>query len=605
MATRTIANGGGNWNTNGTWVENAVPTSSDDVVATATSGNLTIDDTATCKSINLTNYVGTLTHVAGKTLTVASYSGLNFVAGMTYVCNTGLIICSLAQTFNGASKTFYDVTLNGTNVTMSGSNIFTNLTRNGPASQHIYELKLYGNQTITGTLTLAGNSAINRIFICSDTDGSARILDIRGATFTPSYVDFQDIQFRTTSGNLDISTATGYSGDCGGNSMYGGGTLTFTASDTQTWNNADGGNWQTVGNWTGTAISRIPLPQDDCVMGIAYNTSKTITANMPRLGRSIDWTGATYTTNLTWSTSTSFPNIVYGSIDLTGLGTFDESSFNLFYMSGRGAYTLKSNGLSIRWLFICCPNGFVTLQDNITFTTSFGLVYGTFDAVTYNVTTPLFTNLNSGTCVLYMGDGTWTITGTNNGNVWIIRTANLTFYKENSTIVLSGVHASNTRTFSSDTTVPITYNNITITGGGAGRINFDDDNTFSTFTINSSNIPVVSVTAGKTVTVASLVADGDATHQINIKSDTPGTHAHMSDTTGTNAVTYCTITDMQAIGGATWNAFTSSGCVDGGGNSGWNWLSTSIKSVSGVAYASIKKISGVAIASVKKVGGLA
>ena len=71
MATRTIANGGGNWNATGTWVEGVVPTASDDVVATATSGALTINVAAACRSINLTNYVSTLTHNAF-TLTVGT-----------------------------------------------------------------------------------------------------------------------------------------------------------------------------------------------------------------------------------------------------------------------------------------------------------------------------------------------------------------------------------------------------------------------------------------------------------------------------------------------------------------------------------------------------
>jgi hypothetical protein len=60
MATRTIANGGGNYNSTGTWVEGAVPTSADDVVATGTSGNLTVNVSSACRSIDLTGYTGTL-----------------------------------------------------------------------------------------------------------------------------------------------------------------------------------------------------------------------------------------------------------------------------------------------------------------------------------------------------------------------------------------------------------------------------------------------------------------------------------------------------------------------------------------------------------------
>ncbi len=81
MATRTISDAGGNWNSVGTWVEGAVPTSADAVVATGTSGNLTINVTnAICLTFIMTSYVGTLTISGTNKLTVNST--LTFVSGM-------------------------------------------------------------------------------------------------------------------------------------------------------------------------------------------------------------------------------------------------------------------------------------------------------------------------------------------------------------------------------------------------------------------------------------------------------------------------------------------------------------------------------------------
>jgi hypothetical protein len=90
MATRTISNGGGNWDSTATWGGAAVPTASDDVVATGTSGNVTVNTTARCRSINLTNYVGTLTQDSGQDIHVGTTTAgpsnvaLKFVSGMTY-----------------------------------------------------------------------------------------------------------------------------------------------------------------------------------------------------------------------------------------------------------------------------------------------------------------------------------------------------------------------------------------------------------------------------------------------------------------------------------------------------------------------------------------
>ena len=68
MATRTVANGGGNYNVAATWVENAVPTNADDVVFTATSGQLTVNVASQAKTINFTNYTNTITFTAQLTV---------------------------------------------------------------------------------------------------------------------------------------------------------------------------------------------------------------------------------------------------------------------------------------------------------------------------------------------------------------------------------------------------------------------------------------------------------------------------------------------------------------------------------------------------------
>ena len=74
MASRTISDAGGNWNATTSWTEGAVPVAGDDVVATATSGNLVVNvATANLNSFDLTGYVGTLS--GGSAINVRPASG--------------------------------------------------------------------------------------------------------------------------------------------------------------------------------------------------------------------------------------------------------------------------------------------------------------------------------------------------------------------------------------------------------------------------------------------------------------------------------------------------------------------------------------------------
>ena len=94
MATRTISNAGGNYNSTGTWVEAAVPTSADDVVATATSGQLTVNVSSAARTFNFTNYTNTLTVNAAWTISGASLTS-TFVSAMNIVQTANI-------TFNSA-----------------------------------------------------------------------------------------------------------------------------------------------------------------------------------------------------------------------------------------------------------------------------------------------------------------------------------------------------------------------------------------------------------------------------------------------------------------------------------------------------------------------
>jgi hypothetical protein len=100
--------------------------------------------------------------------------------------------------------------------------------------------------------------------------------------------------------------------------------------------------------------------------------------------------------------------------------------------------------------------------------------------------------------------------------------------------------------------------------------------------------------AGVTSTVGSLTTTG--TTQKFLQSTLSGTQATLSDASGTVDATYLTIKDINATGGATFNAYLYNSNIDAGNNTGWNGLSISdfaIGNVGNVTYSLTINLTGV------------
>jgi hypothetical protein len=70
-----------------------------------------------------------------------------------------------------------------------------------------------------------------------------------------------------------------------------------------------------------------------------------------------------------------------------------------------------------------------------------------------------------------------------------------------------------------------------------------------------------------------FAAVGTSDYKIRLASTIFGTAFNFSQAAGTVDASYGYLTDSHASGGATWNAFTTNGNMDGGGNTGWNFTS--------------------------------
>jgi len=411
-------------------------------IVTLTTGTLHTDGAADVSG--LTHSWGNFVSASGTRTLNLGNSNIGIVTGlwdtrtgtgMTLTCGGSTI------TFTGGSGTIYPgqpLTYNDVVWTTTGygsigfanNAVFNNLTINGPASQGFYFYM--GNPIIiNGSLSLNGNSEANRLFIYGASSSGYRMWGVSktwtlgGAatcrTATTQYVDFSDAELAGGAADeRDLSAITGGSGDAGGNSG-----ITFTNSTDQHWVNADGGNWSTAANWT----SRIPLPQDNCIFDLAFNSGKSVVADMPRIGHDMDWSGVTYTGTKPYFAITNQIVEIGGSVTLHANMSSNVSKH--VFMVGRDVCNFTNAGrgfgnYSGQTFVVAMVGGTLHLEDNFICHSYSGMAHycGTIDAATHNVDV-LISYYNSSyfhaaVRQLDMGDGTWTLEGTGNSYPWII-----------------------------------------------------------------------------------------------------------------------------------------------------------------------------------------
>jgi len=490
-----------------------------DALNIGTADNITVTNgTFDTKNYNITagtlssnnSNVRTIT-LGSSTVTLASSIQFTISTNLTFNCGTSQIN-AIGSTFNcnGGGVTFYNITFTTTTInikTITGENTFNNITVTAPAANGLMLVVISANQTITGTLTVAGATAVRRIFVRSSLLGTTRTLTV--GTLSATDCDFRDI---TIAGGAAGSSPT-RAGDCGGNSG-----ITFPAAKTVYWDLAGAQNWSATAWCTSSGgtpdINNFPLAQDTAVFDeAAGSVTGTITIDQPWNIGTFDASARTSAMTLSVSTNTPF---VYGDWKF-GTGVTSSSTAGLITFSKRGTQTITSNGVTFGCaVTVDCFTGTVQLADALTMNSARQLTHtsGTFDAVSYNVTTGNVDCNNSNTRTFKMGSGTWTLGQT--GNVWNFPTIfNLAFYKGTANIVLSDTSTS-ARIFDGG---GLSYNKLTI-GGTTGT---------STLTINGNN---QFTELASTKTVAHTIAFGSTTQTFG-KWTITGTAGNVVTLTGT------------------------------------------------------------------------
>ena len=466
----------------------------------------------TCNDLVSNNLNTRAISLGSSTVALASATPVNLTPSINLTFNAGTSTLSCTSTtpvFNGNGLTYYNLTFtNGgiTAKTINGSNTFNDLTANCTTAG-LMPVVFNADQTVNGTLTVAGNSAINRAFARSGTVGTVRT--ITAAVLAANDCDFRDI----TIAGVAAGTTPTRAGDCGGNTgiTFSSKTVYWNLAGAQNWN-ANG--WATTDNGTPNVVN-FPLAQDTATFtdsGAAGTVSVgTVVYNFPAVDASTRTAAMTLGHNGAQE--------IYGSYTLGSGVTISGTSALTF--AGTSTQTITTAGKTILFpITVGLAGRIVTavpLADNFTSSSSITLTSGTFDAVTYDVTITALSSTNGNVRTLTMGSGLWSITGINT-TIWDFgNPVNATFNKGSADIILTNT-GTQQRTFNGGN---LTYNKLTIGGAtGIATVTITGDNTFTEL--------------ASTKTVAHTIALGSTTQRIGAWTIT-GTVGNVVSITGTGS----------------------------------------------------------------------
>ncbi len=248
--------------------------------------------------------------------------------------------------------------------------------------------------------------------------------------------------------------------------------------------------------------------------------------------RTIDF-GASGQINVTANNTIVF-NLLNATTAVTLIGT---SKVNCTYSGATGTRTLR-NGNSAA----TAANIYITAGTD-TVTATNGYSFGTVD----------FTGFS----------GTYTPAQMNIYGNLVISTGMTVGSSTQASVFLSTSGTKQITTNGKTLDFPLTFN------GVGGTFAFQDALTQGStraFTITNGT---VQLKAGATSTVGAFATSG--TNQKFLQSTIAGSQATLSQAGGTVNAAYLTIKDINATGGATWNAYTTNNNVDAGNNLGWDF----------------------------------
>lgn len=597
--TRSIAFGTGNitvfgtgtiWNVTGTTGLSFTGTSNITMIdITGPAGAKTITNTATASSafnFNFTNGAYTLTLTTGnsyRNLDFTGFSGTVAFSNTTHTMYGNLTLDSSTITSasgnvatllwnstsgtrtitsNGATANF-GISLNGAGQTLQLSDALVQGSGQGFFyTNGTFDMNNYSTSISTFTIATGTHAITNGTLICETVTHSSGNLTI-GSGYTLICTGTYTLTIGTITINDNVALKTfafnSNNSNAGRSIAFGtSGLIEITGKSTTVWNiNFAGLTYTGSGvvrlTATGTGVSSTNITSTTGTLATSYNFEITagsypITTSSGASFKSLNFTGYSGT----WNNTTGMN--MFGDLTLSSTMTRGTSG-TITFNTGTYDANLTSAGKSFASAISFNNTGSITLVDS--FSSSSSITRSSSGTLVANSSVTVSSATLNGNTDL--GSGTWYITGS--GTSWNVGAA-VTITPGTSTIIMS---SSSTKTFSGSGK---TYYNLD--QGGAGTLTITGSNSFNDMTASFAP-STVTITSGTTQTVSNFTMSGTSGNQVTLNSSTPGSPATLSKASGTVSVSYMTITDSTATGGATWQSYFSNGNTDGGGNSGWDF----------------------------------
>ena len=513
--------GGGAWQTATAWATTAggtpatanFPLPQD--TATIVDTGLNAAATITCSNV----FTGTIDASARTLAATITNSGSN-----TYLI--GDLNLSTVVTFSGATETV--------NMWGRGSQVI----RMTPTSNLNYTFNC-----VSGSYALQTNISVLKVILTSGT------INLQTYTLTATTCTSGDTRARTLAfgtGNIVVN-GTGTVWDHGAASLL---TVTGTPVVNVSNNTATA---TTVGPGTPTEANSISFNFTTGTYALTFNAAAV---------RNLNFTGfaGTLVTNTT--------KTIYGNLTLAAAYTAGANAWT--FAGTSGTQTITSGGFTVDWpLIFNGVGGTFALGGTLTVgsTRLTTLTNGTLSLAGFTYSTGTFATA-TGTKNITFNAGTLTVTGSGATAFNNAQPTNFTTTAGTGTGYIS-MSSATAKTFVGGGS---TFN-ATLSQSGAGALTITGSNSFADLTNTTQPVSVLFTAATTTTFTSGFSLAGTAGNLVTIGSVTAASHT-LSKASGTVSVSFCTISRSTATGGASWQALTSNGNVDGGNNTGWSFGNT-------------------------------